>query len=132
MNAQRFPMTMRILPLAVLIAFMVPSVVFSQAVPDTNHVISLTTAKRYVKNFKDNPTTVNITAGYFSRTIFDLILKQPKCAGIRYYYAKLDNGAPTVVLIGVDSLGTEISAGVIGEEIRPCPPYCFTNSELLK
>jgi len=105
---------------------------YSQAIPETNHVVSLEVAKKYIQNFKNSPTVVTIKAGYFSRNIFDLILAQPKCVGIRYYYAKLDNGTPTIVIIGVDSDGKEISAGVIGEETRPCPPFCDTQSVLDK
>jgi len=96
------------------------------------HVVSLDVAARYVQNFTSKTTVPNIKGGYFGRNIFEQILAQPKCVGIRYYYAKTDSGASTLVLVGVDSTGTDMVQGVLGESVIPCPPWCTNSSPLNK
>ena len=44
----------------------------------------------------------------------------------------MDDGSPTFVIVGVDEQEKEITAGIIGQLIKPCPPYCETESELTK
>jgi hypothetical protein len=106
---------------------------YAQAIPSQNHQISLADAKRYIQNYRNNPTPdPAYRGGYFWRQIVDTILAQPDCVGIRYYYAKADNGTPTIVVVGVDASGTDMEGGVIGEFTLPCPPYCDTNSSLSK
>ena len=106
---------------------------YAQAIPPQNHQISPTDAKRYIQNYRNNPTPdSSYKGGYFWREILDTILVQPGCAGIRYYYAKMDNGTPTIVVVGVDASGNDMDGGVIGEFTLPCPPYCDTNGSLSK
>jgi hypothetical protein len=99
---------------------------------DENHVVTLAQAAKYIQNFKNHPTAPAIKGGHFARSIFDKILAQPGCVGIRYYYAALDDGSPTMVLVGVDQNGNDIDSGVIGETTYPCPPYCSSANELNK
>jgi hypothetical protein len=89
-----------------------------------DHRVSLEAALKYVKNFRDSPDTPNILGGSFSKDACDKILTQSGCSGIRIYYAKKDDGEPTIVLVGVDADGNDMENGYIAEEMRPCPPYC--------
>jgi len=68
-----------------------------------DHAITLDEAVKYIQNFKSNPTAPSIKGAFFGRGILDKILAQSGCLGIRYYYAKKDDGSPTVILVGVDS-----------------------------
>lgn len=104
----------------------------AQYTGNENHVVTLTQAAKYIQNFKNHPTAPTIKGGHFGRNIFDKILAQPGCVGIRYYYAALDDGSPTMVLVGVDQNGNDIDNGVIGEAITPCPPYCGSANQLNK
>ena len=97
-----------------------------------NHVVTLDQAVKYVENFKSFPTTPSIKGAYFGRNIFDKILGQAGCVGIRYYYAKKDDGTATLVLVGVDSNGNDLTQGILGEESLPCPPFCPGPSPLNK
>ena len=99
---------------------------------DENHVVTVAQAAKYIQNFKNHPTTPTLKGGHFARSIFDKILAQPGCVGIRYYYAALDDGSPTTVLVGVDKNGNDIVGGVIGEATYPCPPFCGEANELNK
>jgi hypothetical protein len=89
-----------------------------------NHLVTLDQAVKFVQNFKNFPTSPTIKGGYFGRNIFEKILAQPGCVGIRYYYAQKDDGSPTIVLVGVDGGGNDLTSGPLGETILPCPPFC--------
>jgi hypothetical protein len=89
-----------------------------------NHSVTLDQAAKYIQNFKNFPKTPTIKGAYFGRNIFDKILSQPGCIGIRYYYAQKDDGTSTLVLVGVDGSGNDISVGILGEDSFPCPPFC--------
>ncbi len=73
-----------------------------------------------------------IKGGSFERAVFDKILSQPGCEKIRFYYAAEADGSPTVVLVGVDSTGKDMTLGAICEKGMPCPPYCDGASILLQ
>ena len=104
----------------------------------TNHQIDATTALRLISNLKGNIKTnlsaaatsasvrkgIGTRGGAFSRRIFDKILAQPGCIGIRYYYAQKDDGTPTIVVLGVNAAGADIATESEGDAAIPCPPYC--------
>lgn len=92
------------------------------------HQITTETALRYVSNYH-SIVGDQLTAGYMGRNIFEKILAQEGTVGVRIYNARLDDGSPTYVIVGVDRDGNDIIGGVIGEDIVPCPPQC---GELLK
>ena len=97
-----------------------------------DHVITLAQAVKLIENFKNAPSAPTIKGGYFSRSIFDKILSQPGCVGLRYYYAKKDDGTATLVLVGVDGGGNDMIQGVLGDEGWPCPPNCGAPNQLNK
>jgi hypothetical protein len=94
------------------------------------HQVALTDAVKYVQNFRKNPQTITTQGGSLNRAIFDKILAQPDCEGIRFYYAQNDNGSPTLVLVGITAKGSDMTKGAIAEMITPCPPFCDESSDL--
>jgi len=88
------------------------------------HDVSAQSAAKMTSNFQSAMGDKEIMAGYFGRGIYDKILAQKNCVGIRTYNARLENGSPTFVLVGVGADGKDIADGVIGEDIFPCPPWC--------
>ncbi len=106
----------------------------SQSLPKKNHSheVSLDTAKKYIQNLKKDALQVKIQGGMFYRDVFDKMLSQKGLVGIRYYYAKMDDGNPTIIMIGVDSLGKDMSKAVIAEGTYPCPPFCDTETLINK
>ena len=62
--------------------------------------------------------------GFFFRKELDEILAQAGCAGIRYYHAQKADGTETIVLVGVDGDGNDMTQGVIMEDHFDCPPHC--------
>ncbi len=97
-----------------------------------NHAVTLDQAVKYIQNFTSNPTAPTIKGAYFGRNIFDKILSQSGCVGIRYYYAKTDSGVSTIVLVGVDGSGNDLVKGTLAEMTFPCPPYCPAPNALTK
>ena len=70
--------------------------------------VSLSQSKKWVENFRsENPDHTH--AFYFGCDVFNALLDEPGCVGIRVYYAQDDNGDPKMVLIGVDENGNNIS-----------------------
>ena len=69
--------------------------------------VPLSLSKKWVANFrKSNPEHTH--AFYFGCELFENLLKEPGCVGIRIYYAQDDDGSPKMVLIGVDKYGNNI------------------------
>lgn len=97
-----------------------------------NHSITLDQAVKYIQNFRSNPAAPTIKGAYFGRGIFDKMLSQPGCIGIRYYYAATDSGVSTIVLVGVDASGNDLVNGLLAEMTIPCPPFCPAPNALSK
>lgn len=112
--------------------FLTVNTVNAQYTGNEDHVVTLAQAAKYIQNFKNHPVAPTIKGGHFARSIFDKILAQKECVGIRYYYAALDDSSSTMVLVGIDKNGNDITGGVIGEMIFPCPPNCGSANELNK
>jgi hypothetical protein len=85
-----------------------------------------------ISNLKSDAVQMKIKGGMFFREAFEKILTAKDVTAIRYYYAKTIDGSPTLVLVGVDSLGKDITTAMIAEKSYPCPPYCDESSPLVK
>ncbi len=91
-----------------------------------NHRISHETARRmrlrYIEKYEGRPDA--LAPGAYDRAIFDKILRDPRCEGIRLYPGIDDSGQMTVLFCGVDRHGNDILVGTIGDEPWRCPPMC--------
>jgi hypothetical protein len=94
------------------------------------HDIKLTDAAAFTKKFQAAAAQNSLRAGLFGREIIDRILAQRSVKGLRIYNALKADGASTYVIVGVDSSGNDLKAGILGEEIIPCPPLCGAANEL--
>lgn len=97
-----------------------------------SHEVSLDSARKYIKNLEQDAAQMKVKGGIFYRNAFEKLLSHKGVIGIRYYYAKNDNGTPTLVLVGVDSTGKDLTTASIMEQSFPCPPYCDSQSLLQK
>jgi len=88
-----------------------------------NHSITLAEARNFVGNFRKDKEEDVIKGGYFSREIYEKMLSQEGCVGIRNYFAVAINGTPTIVMVGVDSRGNDQINGVVGDDMLLCPRY---------
>ncbi|MBP8975354.1 MAG: hypothetical protein KBG83_01430 [Bacteroidetes bacterium] len=94
------------------------------------HEITMEEAEKYIQNYqnkmmpKGKAVTTFTKGGTVDRAIIDKILAQPGCQQLRFYYAIDDSGKQTIVIMGVDTSGRKMMPGIIGDRIRPCPPFC--------
>ena len=95
-----------------------------------NHCITLAEAKHFVETHRKVKEADAIKGGYFSREIYEKILSQEGCVGIRNYFAETTNGTQTIVMVGVDSRGHDQIHGVVGDDMIPCPSYSGHNAAL--
>ena len=68
--------------------------------------------------------------GLFLRKEIDELLAQPGCAGLRFYYGQTAEGRETLILVGTDGDGNDMTGGVVLENHFDCPPFCDTASPL--
>jgi len=59
------------------------------------------------------------------------IINQPGCVEVRTYFAKNAAGALTLVIVGVDANGNDMTAGKIMNRLIKCPNDCPPNSPLM-
>ena len=74
--------------------------------------------------YRNGRNNTAIKGGYFGREIFEKLLSQDGCVGIRCYFAENLDGTPTIVMVGVNSKGDDLVTGIVGEDVLPCPPFC--------
>ncbi len=68
--------------------------------------------------------------GLFLRKEIDELLAQEGCAGLRFYYGRKDDGTDSVILVGSNEKGDDMTNGVILEDHFLCPPWCSETSPL--
>lgn len=68
--------------------------------------------------------------GSFLRKEVDELMAQPGCAGLRFYYGRTAEGMNTVILVGFDERGNDMTNGVVLENHFNCPPFCSDSSPL--
>src|SRR5687768_16796195 len=93
------------------------------------HVISREDAVRLLSR---RPVKITERGGHLPRGTIDLILTQPGCAGLRFYFGTKADGSLTIVFVGIDENERDMSDGVIAEDYFPCPPFCDATSALIR
>ncbi|MGD1046071.1 MAG: hypothetical protein ABR936_12250 [Bacteroidota bacterium] len=95
------------------------------------HEISLDEAKQHIQRHKKNPIHPKHHGGSFDRGVIDKILAQPGCTHLRYYQGRNEDGTPSLILVGVDATGKDMTKATIAERSGLCPPWCDSTSELI-
>jgi hypothetical protein len=98
--------------------------------PAKDHRISLQAAAALTRRHRATPGAAKERAGMFPREAYDALLKQEGCRGIRIYYGRSVEGEMSLVMVGVDADGNDMTSGEIMEESYPCPPICGAASPL--
>ena len=95
-----------------------------------NQIITLDKAGKFTRAFRQIASADAIISGLFWKEYVQKILDQPSCVAIRYYHGIDDDGKPTVILVGVDNNGNDLTGGVLTEYGWPCPPFCSSTNPL--
>ncbi len=108
------------------------------ALPEkTDHKISLDEAIKAVGRHRAAHRAAAAAVGAqpagpfgFHAEAFERILRQPGCAGIRAYPAMHEDGRQSLVFVGVDEKGNDMTTGELVDDSWPCPPFCPVDSPL--
>jgi hypothetical protein len=92
--------------------------------PQRDHTIPRAAAAALTRRFRESAGPGAQLATMFPRDVYERILAQPGCAGVRAYEARGEKGERQTVLVGVDGDGNDMMEGVLAEFAFPCPPYC--------
>ncbi len=92
--------------------------------------ISLQTAITLVANYQESAAPGSKRGVYFGNGVLNLVTNQSGAAGVRIYFARQADGSLTLVLVGVDDEGHDLTGGPLIDTGFPCPPYCDTVSAL--
>lgn len=89
------------------------------------HEVTHAQARRMRNRALEVYGTVGIgSAQGYHREIFDKILADARCVGIRIYPSVDGEGQFTLLFCGFDSKGNNILVGTIGDTPFRCPPFC--------
>jgi hypothetical protein len=99
-----------------------------------SHRVTHATARRMREKFlrRYPGSRAPLAPGAYDRGIFEKILKQKRCKGIRFYPGLDEDGQVTLLFAGVDGEGNDILAGIIGDMPFRCPPYCASSNDVLQ
>ena len=68
-------------------------------------------------------------AVYYTADVYEDLLAQTDCVGIRIYNAINEDGKLTNILVGVDRFGNDMTTGKVYDNGHRCPSSCsITNS----
>jgi len=102
------------------------------------HEISLQEGAKMTKAYREFPlanigSLLQGTKGYlFSNDALQSVLDQTDCVSVRFYLAVEASVPPklTIVAVGVDANGNDLTAGIILDKSITCPPYCGDDNVL--
>lgn len=92
-----------------------------------HHRISLAEALSMVQRARQSPPTL-VKGWSIDGAFIKEILDQPGARSLRIYLAATEEGVATLVFLGVDGGGKDMTEGPIGEYAWPCPPECDSTS----
>lgn len=69
--------------------------------------IPFETAVKFTKAYAETHTNENLSY-HLGRNIIELILAQPGCVGMRFYYGYNNEGQKTLVYVGIDADGNDL------------------------
>lgn len=92
--------------------------------PPRDHKISRADAAALTRRHRESAGKGAQLATMFPRDVYERILAQPGCAGIRAYEGRGEKSERQTILVGVDGEGNDMMDGFLAEFGLPCPPYC--------
>jgi len=91
------------------------------------HEVSAEQGKGYIRAWRSNNQGAQVRGHFFGRDVLVKMLAEPNVVGLRFYHARGEKGAETLVITSVDAEGNDRWDGTVAEQAVPCPPYCPTS-----
>jgi len=92
--------------------------------PRRDHRISLADAAEQTRRARQGGAYRKGDSSAFNAKPVLELLTQPGCVGLRIYKGRDEAGEDSMVLVGVDTDGNDMTKGVLLNLSFPCPPYC--------
>jgi len=96
------------------------------------HVIDLNEAIEMTHSFQMSDLAIDQTVScLIDKSAYELLMNQSECASVRTYFSLNSSNKLTIVVVGVDANGNDLTAGIILNRGFNCPTRCPINSELM-
>jgi hypothetical protein len=96
-------------------------------------IITLQEAQELTFAYQDSTIALNQTiATSVDKTSLLNLLNQTDCEGMKMYFGLDDNNKLTIVCVGLDSIGNDMTSGQLLDRLSRCPPFCDDTSSLIK
>ena len=96
-------------------------------------IITLQEAQELTFAYQESAIAVNQTiATSVDKTTLLNLLNQPNCEGMRMYFGLTENNKLTLVVVGTNSAGNDMTTGQIVDHLETCPQICSIGSPLIK
>jgi hypothetical protein len=96
------------------------------------HIISLSEAETMTHAYQADPQFQGLTiASCIDKNAYTEVINQPECERLRTYFALNEQGNLTIVVVGVDANGNDLTNGILLNKGYDCPSNCPTNSSLI-
>jgi hypothetical protein len=92
-------------------------------------IITLAAGSKMTKSFRTNYPNAT-KAVYYTADVYEDLLAQTGCVGIRIYNAINEDGKLTNVMVGVDRFGNDMTTGKVYDMGSLCPTVCSSNNAL--
>lgn len=96
-------------------------------------LITLQEAQELTFAYQDSSMALNqtIATSVDKNSILNL-LNQTDCDGMRMYFGLDENNKLTLVIVGINSLGNDMTSGQLLDRLGDCPPFCDSSSSLIQ
>jgi hypothetical protein len=99
---------------------------------NNKHLITLSEAQEMTHAFQNSSQFQNLTkACMIDKNAYQQVIDQPGCVGLRTYFALNSSQMLTIVVVGVDENGNDLTSGIILNKSDDCPTFCANNSLLM-
>jgi hypothetical protein len=96
------------------------------------HIISLAKAENMTHAYQNDSRFANLTvACRIVKAAYQEVMDQSGCVDIRTYFALNADETLTIVVVGVDENGDDMTGGVLLNKSFDCPVDCSTTSSLM-
>lgn len=97
-----------------------------------SNIIDLTQAETETHAYQNDAQFQGLTKSCaMDKSAYEQLLAQSGVEKVRTYFSLDTNNKLSIVVVGVDALGEDMTSGVILGDSEHCPYYCPSNSSLM-
>lgn len=97
-----------------------------------SNIINLTQAETETHAYQNDAQFQGLTKSCaMDKSAYEQLLAQPGVEKVRTYFSLDTNNKLSIVVVGVDAQGEDMTSGVILGDSKHCPYYCPSNSSLM-